>query len=44
MIRKIIKIVLYLITVLVLTFLVYQGILLAILTYYIFDYLFNYVK
>jgi hypothetical protein len=36
MIRKLIKILLYLLTVSVLTFLVYQGILLAILTYYIF--------
>jgi hypothetical protein len=37
MVRKLIKIVLYLLTVSVLTFLVYQGIFLAILTYYIFD-------
>jgi len=35
MIRKIIKIGLYLLTVLVLTFLVYQAIFLAILTYFI---------
>jgi len=37
MIRKLIKILLCLLTVSVLTFLFYQGILLAIITYYIFD-------
>jgi|LakMenEpi03Aug12_release.lakeMendotaPanAssembly.Ray.scaffolds.fasta_scaffold243073_3 hypothetical protein len=37
MIRKLIKIVLYLVMVSVLTFIVYQGIFLAILTYYIFN-------
>jgi hypothetical protein len=43
MIRKLIKIVLYLLTVLVLAFIVYQAIFFALLTYYILDF-FNYGK
>jgi hypothetical protein len=39
MIRKLIKIGLYLLTVSVLAFLVYQGIYVAILTYYILSFL-----
>jgi hypothetical protein len=43
MIRKLIKVVLYLLTVLVLAFLVYQAIFFALLTYYILSF-FNYGK
>lgn len=43
MARKIIKIGLYLLTVSILTFLIYQAIYIAILTYYIL-YFFNYGK
>jgi hypothetical protein len=43
MIRKLIKIGLYLLMVSILTFLIYQAIFFALLTYYILDF-FNYGK